>query len=147
MPRQLRTKLGTAFVLAVSACAAASANSRLQISPVEGNQPPAAKVTAIPEEVIKRYKLDTTFYKKHLDYRGFSILSSDKVSDEALYEARYLIHHLLCDREDILQAMIKAGCRFMVMAPTEMTTHVPEQRHMDSAYWDKRARGLGGKLG
>jgi hypothetical protein len=38
--------------------------------------------------------------------------------------------------------MIKAGCRFMVMAPTEMTTHVPEQRHMDKAYWDRRARGL-----
>jgi alpha-glucosidase len=42
--------------------------------------------------------------------------------------------------------MIKRGCRFMVMAPTEMTTDVPEQRHWDKAYWDKRARGMGGKL-
>jgi len=107
------------------------------------------KVTAIPEVVINRYKLDTTFYKKHLDYNGFSILSSEKVSDAGLLEARYLIDKLLGEREDILKAMIKSGCRFMVMAPTEMTTHVPEQRHLKNdpkTNWDTRARGLGGKL-
>jgi hypothetical protein len=45
--------------------------------------------------------------------------------------------------------MIKSGCRFMVMAPTEMTTDVPEQRRLKNdpkTNWDKRARGLGGKL-
>jgi alpha-glucosidase len=108
-----------------------------------------AKVTPIPEDIIKRYKLDTEFYKKHLDYKGFSILSSAKVSDVGLYEARDLINHLLHEREDILKAMIKTGCRFMVMAPTEMTTHVPEQRHLKNdpkTNWDTRARGLGGKL-
>jgi alpha-glucosidase len=107
------------------------------------------KVTAIPEAVVKKFNLDTTFYKKHLDYKGFAILSSAKVSDEALLEARYLIDRLLCDREDILKALIKRDCRFMVMAPTEMTTDVPEQRHLKDdpkTNWDKRARGLGGKL-
>jgi hypothetical protein len=109
----------------------------------------APKVADIPEEVIKRYKLDTAFYKKHVDYKGFSILSSAKVSDAALLEARNLIDKLLGEREDILKAMIKANCRFMVMAPTEMTTDVPEQRHMKNdpkTNWDQRARGLGGKL-
>ena len=107
------------------------------------------KVTPVPDEVVKKFKLDTSFYKKHLDYKGFSILSSDKVSDEALYEARYLIDKLLGEREDILKAMIGKGCRFMVMAPTEMTTDVPEQRQLKNdpkTDWDKRARGLGGKL-
>lgn len=104
------------------------------------------RVTDVPDEVIKRYKLDTAFYKKHLDYKGFSILSSAKVSDAALHEARYLIDKLLGERGDILAAMIKAGCRFMVMAPDEMTTDVPEQRRWDKEYWDKRARGMGGKL-
>jgi hypothetical protein len=111
--------------------------------------PLGAKVGAIPDDVVKRYKLDTSFYKKHLDYKGFSIISSAKVSDEGLYEARYLIDKLLGRREDILKAMIKSGCRFMVMAPTEMTTDVPEQRHMKNdpkTNWDLRARGLGGKL-
>ena len=35
------------------------------------------------------------------------------------------------------------------MAPTEMTTDVPEQRHMKNdpkTDWDKRARGLGGRI-
>jgi len=115
--------------------------------PVKKNA--ASKVVGIPEEVIERYKLDTTFYKKHLDYKGFSILSSAKVSDAGLYEARFLIDKLLGDREDILKAMIKSGCRFMVIAPTEMTTDVPEQRHLKNdtkTNWDTRARGLGGKL-
>jgi alpha-glucosidase len=107
------------------------------------------KVAEVPEAVVKKFKLDTTFYKKHVDYKGFSILGSAKVSDEALLEARYLIDQLLHDREDVLKAMIKRGCRFMVMAPSEMTTDVPEQRHMKNdpnTDWDKRARGLGGKL-
>jgi len=35
------------------------------------------------------------------------------------------------------------------MAPTEMTTDVPEQRHLKNdpkTNWDKRARGLGGRI-
>ncbi|MBM3995343.1 MAG: hypothetical protein FJ303_14495 [Planctomycetes bacterium] len=110
---------------------------------------PNARVTAIPDDVIQRYKLDTAYYKKHVDYKGFSILSSARVSDEALFEARYLIDKLLGEREHILKAMIKSGCRFMVMAPTEMTTDVPEQRHLKNdkkTNWGTRARGLGGKL-
>jgi alpha-glucosidase len=109
----------------------------------------SAQVTEIPEAVRKKFNLDADFYKKHVDYKGLSILGSAKVSDKALLEARYLIDQLLGEREDILKAMIKRGCRFMVMAPTEMTTDVPEQRRMKNdpkTDWDKRARGLGGKL-
>jgi alpha-glucosidase len=123
--------------------------SRTAAQPQAEKHDAGAKVAAVPEAVVKKFKLDTTFYKKHVDYKGFSILSSARVSDAALLEARYLIDRLLCEREDLLEAMIKAGCRFMVMAPTEMTTHVPEQRHMKNdprTNWDKRARGLGGKL-
>src|SRR5262245_2757828 len=48
-------------------------------------------VTPIPEAIIKKFDLDTEFYKKHVDYKGFSILSSSKVSDKALFEAYFLI--------------------------------------------------------
>ena len=51
------------------------------------------------------------------------------MSDRALLEARYLISQMLADRDDVLKALIKSKCRFVVMAPTEMTTDVPEQRH------------------
>jgi alpha-glucosidase len=54
---------------------------------------------------------------------------------------------MLANRPDVLQAMVKNKMRFVVMAPTEMTTDVPEQRNMTPKdYWDKRARGLGGRI-
>src|SRR4051794_37805681 len=83
----MRAFLGVATLFVPVAAASASG----LVGPAAGE----ARVTSIPEELVKKYRLDTEFYKKHLDYKGFSILSSDKVSDEALYEARYLIHQLL----------------------------------------------------
>ncbi len=66
-----------------------------------------------------------------------------------MLEAAYLIKNMLAERPDILKEMAKRGVRFVVMAPTEMTTDVPEQRYMKNdtkTDWDKRARGLGGKI-
>jgi hypothetical protein len=108
--------------------------------------PPAPRVTPVPEAVRKALKLDP-FYQKYTDYRGLPVLSSRKVSDAALLEARHLIGRMLSGRDDVLKAMVKARVRFVVMAPTEMTTDVPEQRNMKPKdYWDRRARGLGGRV-
>ncbi len=104
------------------------------------------KVTPVPAEVREMYKLDP-FYEKYTSYQGYAILSSAKVPDEALLEARYLISQMLAGRDDITAALVKRRCRFTVMAPDEMTTDVPEQRNMQPKdYWDKRARGLGGRI-
>ncbi len=111
-------------------------------------QQPDPKVTDIPKELRESAKLDP-FYQKYTDYNGYPILSSAKVSDTALLEARYLISQVLADRDDLLKAIIKGKCRFTVMAPTEMTTDVPEQRHLKNdkkTNWDTRARGLGGRI-
>ena len=62
------------------------------------------KVTAPPATVRKALKLDT-FYQKHIDVGGFSIVSSKKVSDYALLEAAYLIEQMLGSRRDILRAI------------------------------------------
>ncbi len=123
MSQQPRLARGPALLVSLVLSLAAGI---VLLAPVAGANPQPQseqraaepRVTAVPEAVIKKFKLDTTFYKKHVDYKGFSILSSATVSDAALLEARYLIDQLLCEREDILKAMIKAGCRFMVMAPT-----------------------------
>ena len=115
---------------------------------VARGQEPEAKVAEVPKELREAAKLDP-FYQKYTDYKGYPILSSAKVSDAALLEARYLISQMLADREDLLQAIIKGKCRFTVMAPTEMTTDVPEQRHLKNdkkTNWDLRARGLGGRI-
>jgi alpha-glucosidase len=51
---------------------------------------------------------------------------------------------MLVDRQDVLKALIKNKVRFAVMAPTEMTTDIPEHSDLTpKEYWDKRARGLG----
>src|SRR5947209_1002913 len=44
--------------------------------------PAAAQVTEVPEAVRKKFDLDADFYKKHVDYKGLSILGSAKVSDK-----------------------------------------------------------------
>src|SRR5947209_4991776 len=102
------------------------------------------KVGDVPAEIREQLKLDP-WYKKHLSAGGLPVLSSEKVSDAGLLEAAHLINQMLADREDIRAALIKNRVRFVVMAPTEMTTDVPEQRHLKNdpkTDWDKRARGL-----
>jgi len=101
------------------------------------------RVTEVPEEVRKTLNL-SPFYKKYVSAEGLVVVSSDKVSDKGILEATYLINQMLADREDIRKALIKNKVRFAVMAPTEMTTDIPEHSTLTpKEYWDKRARGLG----
>ena len=107
---------------------------------------PRLVVRPVADDLRAALKLDP-FYEKATDYKGLPVLASGKVSDEGLAEARYLIGQMLADRDDVTRALVKANCRFVVMAPTEMTTDVPEQKSMTPKdYWDKRARGLGGRI-
>ena len=120
------------------------------VSPLAtADEPPtstALQVTEVPPSLRESLTLDA-FYQKYIDYKGYTILSSAKVPDEALLEARHLISQMLANREDILESLVKRRCRFTVMAPDEMTTDVPEQRNMTPKdYWDRRARGLGGRI-
>lgn len=138
-------RIGVAFL--VVSCATLHAQNA---PPLETAPPPRAvvvlSVTEVPKELRDRAKLDP-FYKKCVDLEGLPILSSEKVSDAALLEAAFLIHKMLAERPDILKEMAKRGVQFVVMAPTEMTTDVPEQRTMTPKdYWDARARGLGGRI-
>lgn len=106
------------------------------------------RVAEVSKELRDRLRLDP-FYRKHIDLGGLPVLSSDKVSDAGLLEAAHLIKQMLANRPDVLKEMARRGVRFVVMAPTEMTTDVPEQRHLKNdtkTDWDKRARGLGGKI-
>jgi hypothetical protein len=55
------------------------------------------KVGEVPAEVREKYKLDP-FYKKYASAGGLPVLSSEKVSDEGVREAAYLIDRMLNDR-------------------------------------------------
>lgn len=101
------------------------------------------RVTSPPAEVVEQLNLDP-FYKKYVNLRGFSIVSSEKVSDYALLEAAYLIDKLLSDRQDILDALTSNKVRLAVMSYNELTTDIPEHSDLNPGkFWDRRARGLG----
>src|SRR5688500_3355604 len=100
-------------------------------------------VGPVPEELRASLDLDP-FYQKYASAGGLPVLSSAKVSDFALREAAYLLNQMFGERNDIRQAMIENKVRFVVMAPDEFTTMVPEQADMTPGkFWDNRARGMG----
>jgi alpha-glucosidase len=123
-----------------SVCWLASVLPATTESPIDASEP---KVTEVPDSVRELLKLDP-FYKKFTEAKGFPIVSSDKVSDAALIEAADIVNHMLADREDVREALIKNKIRLAIMAPTEMTTDIPEHSDLTPKdYWDRRARGLG----
>lgn len=131
-------------------------------------------VTAPPPEIVERFKLDTSFYRKYADANGYPVLASAKVPDAALAIVRDQINYLLAHRPDVRDTMIARGGRVVVMAEAEYTMDVPEQRgwrvpkYLDprltlqereryyepgglgsmspQGYWNGRARGMGGTL-
>ena len=98
---------------------------------------------AISDAVRSRFKL-SPFYEQCVMVGPFPIIASDQVHPEALHEAGFLINRMVGHRPELLKALAESGTRFVVMAPTEMTTDVPEHSDLKPpGYWDKRARGLG----
>ena len=104
-------------------------------------------VSAPPESEVVRLALPS-FYQKYTVVRGFPIVSSCKVSDHALREAGFLIDALFeGSKPDLVAALVQAKIRFVVMAPDEFTTNIPEHSHLEpKAYWDRRSRGVGSTL-
>jgi hypothetical protein len=131
-------------------------------------------VIAPPPEIVQRFRLDTAFYRKYADANGYPILASAKVSDAAVAIVRDQVNYMLGNRPAVRDTMIAHGGRVVVMAETEYTMDVPEQRrwvvpkYLDprltvqersryydagglgsmtaEGYWNPRARGMGGTL-
>jgi VHL beta domain len=100
-------------------------------------------VIAPPPDLVARLSL-SPFYTKCVLVEGLPVVGSAKVSDYGLLEAAYLIRKEIGHRPEILGAMAKNGVRFAVMAPTEMTTDIPEHSDLTPRnFWNRRARGLG----
>jgi len=104
-----------------------------------------AGVGLVPLEVREKWKLDD-FYQKYVPAGPLPITSSSNTSDFALLETRYLVEKMLGSRPDILATLAERRVKVAVMAHTEYTTDLPEQRDMKpKVYWDSRARGMGGR--
>ncbi len=106
----------------------------------------AAPLGPVPDPVRRNLKLGA-FYQKHIDLDGFPVLGSSNVSDHAMREAAWIVRQMLTNRADILHALATNDARLVVMAHNEYTTDIPEQANMTpKVYWDRRARGLGGRI-
>ena len=110
------------------------------------------------------------FYQKYADASGIPIVGSHRVPDAALLVARDIVYHMLLKRPEVRGALVRRKMRVVVMARSESTTDLPEQRDWkkptrddprlteaereryeeligkltDKEYWDRRARGMGG---
>jgi hypothetical protein len=90
------------------------------------------------------------FYTKYVNAQGLPIVSSELVTNSALFVARDIVLHMLSARQDVQAAMIGQKARVGVMAASEVTTDIPEHAHLKNdpnTDWDQRARGLGGVVG
>lgn len=106
----------------------------------------ASRVGPVPPSVRAFLNLPG-FYQQYVDAGGLPVLSSTNVSDYAMLEARWILLQMLSHRPEILQVMATNRARLVVMAHNEYTTDVPEQADMaPRVFWDRRARGLGGRL-
>ncbi len=105
-----------------------------------------ASVESVPASLRDSLNL-APFYQKHLSAAGLPVLGSTNVSDYAMREAAWIVQHMLSHRPEILRVMATNRARLVVMAYNEYTTDVPEQAgRSPKVYWDRRARGLGGRI-
>ena len=102
----------------------------------------AASPDATPKRpsIADRVKKLDPFFKQYVPVGGTMVAGSEKVSMRDLQEVAYLARKLLANRPDVLNGYTRL---LTVLAYTEMQSSLPACRGMD-AWWDYRARGLGG---
>ena len=110
------------------------------------------------------------FYTQYRDAGGIPVVSSDAVPEDALVAAEAMIEDMLAARPDLSDWLRRKGYRVAIIAETEALLDLPENAHWtkpapddprltrcekkhyearigsltDRAYWDARARGIGG---
>lgn len=74
------------------------------------------------------------FYAKYLDGNGTPVLSSAKVSDQALARACQITGNFVSLRDDVRQALAKSHHRVAVLAGDEKITDIPEYADLYQAF-------------
>jgi hypothetical protein len=112
-----------------------------------------------------------SFYTQYRDAAGIPVVSSSAVPNDALVAAEAMIEDMLSARPDLAAWLQQNGYRVAIIAETEALLDLPENAHWtkpapddprltrcekkhyeerigrltDRAYWDARARGIGGQ--
>ena len=112
----------------------------------EYGQFPIQPVNEWPSSMIP---LNTSFYAKFINVRGFPVASSTKVPDAALVEAARWICLLFSNtKPDVIENMVKNKGKMTLMAhdPLEGIGDIPEFAALGPVDWSERGRGLGGGI-
>ena len=131
----------------------------LRAAPSPGDAPatqPAADATAATqpaEEAVRAIDPpERGFYAKVLDYEGIPIKAHRDVADEALREAKARLAMMLADLPAVRANLKAAGAELHVIGRDQVTSDLPEHRHLKGKPFDgrltvdERTRGLGGLL-
>jgi hypothetical protein len=102
------------------------------------------QIRPVPANVRSELRL-SSFYRKYLHAFGIPIISSSAPSDAALRRACYIVVFLMADRKDIRSWFYQRKGRAGVVGLREGVTSIPEHSWLP-AWWNKRARGLGGTI-
>ena len=90
------------------------------------------------------------FYSKCAYFRGIPIISSSKVDDKAFRVLIKTLTNMLANvPESTTDYLVKAGSHYSIIGATEGQTDLPEyadMRNDPKTDWNKRARGLGGRI-
>jgi hypothetical protein len=82
------------------------------------------------------------YYTKFTWAREFTVVGSDKASDEALLKANDTIRKMFAYRHDILKALIADGVKLVVLGNDEPLTDLPDYKKApDQTNWDNTIRG------
>lgn len=130
------------FVALLTACTGNQSAELSSPAPLVDEDRSGCIVSSVPDDL-----LFDSFYKKYCNADGIPIISSGDVDNLALQQAYYIVMNMLVAVPEIRDELISNGAYFGVIGKNEMQTSLPEYSHMDSEYWDRRARGLGGSLG
>ncbi len=81
------------------------------------------------------------YYTKFTWAREFTVVGTDKASDEALLKANDTIRKMFAYRHDILKALIEDGVKLVVLGHDQALTELPEcKKAPDQTNWDDTVR-------
>jgi alpha-glucosidase len=112
----------------------------------------AAGRSAETREIIPIDPPEKGFFSKRLDYEGIPIKAHQCVADEALHQARARLAMMLDKLPEIRCRLQKAGAELHIIGRSQVTSDLPEFRHMKGKPFDgqetidERTRGMGGLL-
>ena len=117
--------------------------------PEKGNEENV--VTAPPADLLQwldgKSSPLSPWYKKYISDKGFPILASAVVRDEALIQCRYIVHTMLSKHPEARTQMIKLHWRVAICGYRQNITDIPECAMMKVWWpdtdWDARGRGYG----